>query len=137
MYGRRSATTQRHKAFDYPPMKKIKVKIPGACSGDLYSLPRNHPPSCDSLQLPPQPHERLHQVGENLSIDDVKCTAQGEDISGSLLATSDFVDATVTKGTTYYYVVTAVDDLANGSGYLVQVSAMPEAPPPVTLLPCG
>lgn len=59
------------------------------------------------------------------------------DISGSLLSTSDFVDATVTNGTTYHYVVTAVDDSANESGYSTQVSATPEAPPPVTLLDEG
>ena len=44
-------------------------------------------------------------------------------ISGQ--ATSDYVDDTVTNGTTYYYVVTATDTSSNESGYSNEDSATP------------
>ena len=48
-------------------------------------------------------------------------------LNGSLVATSDYVDNTVTNGTTYYYVVTAVDAAAQESGYSNEASATPQA----------
>jgi len=45
--------------------------------------------------------------------------------NGSLLTSSDYVDNTVTNGTTYYYVVTAVDTGSIESAYSSQVSATP------------
>jgi len=51
-------------------------------------------------------------------------------INGSLLATSAYTDTGLTGGETYYYVVTAVDTLANESGYSSEVSATPTDPPP-------
>jgi glucuronoarabinoxylan endo-1,4-beta-xylanase len=46
-------------------------------------------------------------------------------INVSLATSSDYVDNTVTAGTTYYYVVTAVDMSMNESGYSNQSSATP------------
>ena len=46
-------------------------------------------------------------------------------LNASLHATSAYTDNSVVNGTTYYYVVTAVDILSNESGYLSQVSATP------------
>jgi fibronectin type 3 domain-containing protein len=42
------------------------------------------------------------------------------------VATSDYSDSTVTNGTTYYYVVTAVDTSSNESGYSNEASATPQ-----------
>ncbi|MFC2073183.1 hypothetical protein ACFLUU_10935, partial [Chloroflexota bacterium] len=50
-------------------------------------------------------------------------------INGSLLATSNYTDTTVTNDTTYYYVVTAVDSGSNESGYSTEDSATPDATP--------
>ncbi|MBN1788388.1 MAG: PASTA domain-containing protein [Sedimentisphaerales bacterium] len=46
----------------------------------------------------------------------------------TLLTTSDYTDNSVVNGTTYYYVVTAVDLLNNESGYSAEASAAPQAP---------
>jgi glucuronoarabinoxylan endo-1,4-beta-xylanase len=43
----------------------------------------------------------------------------------SLVTSSDYIDSDVTVGTTYYYVVTAVDVSTNESGYSNQSSATP------------
>ena len=50
--------------------------------------------------------------------------------NGTLLSSSDYIDNNVTNGTTYYYVVTAVDASTNESGYSSQVSATPVDLPP-------
>jgi hypothetical protein len=49
-------------------------------------------------------------------------------LNSSLLITSDYTDTTVAKGTTYYYVVTAVDTAGLESIYSGEVSAMPRNP---------
>ena len=49
-------------------------------------------------------------------------------LNGPLLSSSDYIDNSVTNGTVYYYVVTAVDIFSNESGYSGQVSATPNAP---------
>ena len=46
-------------------------------------------------------------------------------ITGSLLITSSYIDTSISPGTTYYYVVTAVDNGANESGYSNEDSATP------------
>ncbi len=46
-------------------------------------------------------------------------------LNGALLANSAYTDNSVVNGTTYYYVVTAVDIVSNESGYPTQVSATP------------
>ena len=46
-------------------------------------------------------------------------------VNGSLLTSSAYIDNTVTNGTTYYYVVTALDILGNESNYSNEDSAMP------------
>lgn len=46
----------------------------------------------------------------------------------SLLATSDYTDNTVSNGTTYYYVVTAIDTSSNESGYSNESLATPTEP---------
>jgi fibronectin type 3 domain-containing protein len=46
-------------------------------------------------------------------------------LNGSLLTGSDYTDNTVSNGTTYYYVVTAVDTSSNESGYSNEASATP------------
>ncbi|MFC2004634.1 fibronectin type III domain-containing protein, partial [Chloroflexota bacterium] len=51
-------------------------------------------------------------------------------INGSLLTTSNYTDTGLTDGETYYYVVTAVDTLANESGYSDEANATPTDPPP-------
>ncbi|MBN1477193.1 family 10 glycosylhydrolase, partial [Candidatus Sumerlaeota bacterium] len=48
-------------------------------------------------------------------------------INGSLVTSSNYVDSTVTNGTTYYYVVTAVDTSTNESGNSAEASATPTA----------
>jgi parallel beta-helix repeat protein len=53
------------------------------------------------------------------------------------LTASSYTDNTVTNGTTYYYVVTAVDTSSNESAYSSEVSALPQAPQPATLLDDG
>ncbi len=47
------------------------------------------------------------------------------EITMSMLTSSDYDDTAVSGGTTYYYVVTAVDDYANESVYSAEVSATP------------
>ncbi len=47
-------------------------------------------------------------------------------LNGSLLSSSDYTDNSASNGTTYYYVVTAVDVATNESGYSSEVSATPE-----------
>ena len=59
-----------------------------------------------------------------------RSTTQGSDytlINASLVLTSDYVDSTVVNGTTYYYVVTAVDQALNESGISNEVSATPSS----------
>ncbi|MBN1766242.1 MAG: hypothetical protein JW860_13360 [Sedimentisphaerales bacterium] len=51
-------------------------------------------------------------------------------LNGSLLSSSDYTDNSVTNGTTYYYVITAVDTSDNESGYSNEDSATPAAPTP-------
>ncbi|MFC1899862.1 fibronectin type III domain-containing protein, partial [Chloroflexota bacterium] len=46
-------------------------------------------------------------------------------VNGSLVATSDYTDTSLTNGTTYYYVVTAVDYGTNESGNSNEDSAIP------------
>jgi fibronectin type 3 domain-containing protein len=61
-----------------------------------------------------------------------RSTTQGSGYSklnGSLLSSSDYTDNNVSNGTTYYYVVTAVDTSSNESGYSGEVSATPQAGP--------
>jgi hypothetical protein len=61
-----------------------------------------------------------------------RSTTQGSGYSklnGSLLSSSDYTDNSVSNGTTYYYVVTAVDTSSNESGYSGEVSATPQAGP--------
>ncbi len=52
-------------------------------------------------------------------------------INGSLVYTSNYTDTGLTGGTTYYYVVTAVDLASNESSYSAEDSAVPTDPPPV------
>ncbi|MGD1041573.1 MAG: cellulase family glycosylhydrolase [Sedimentisphaerales bacterium] len=49
-------------------------------------------------------------------------------LNGSLLTSSDYNDSNVSNGTTYYYVVTAVDTGTLESGYSNEVSATPNYP---------
>ncbi|MFC1976782.1 hypothetical protein ACFLWS_00720 [Chloroflexota bacterium] len=49
-------------------------------------------------------------------------------INGVLVSTSNYTDTGLTGGVTYYYVVTAVNTLANESGYSNEDSATPWAP---------
>jgi fibronectin type 3 domain-containing protein len=49
-------------------------------------------------------------------------------LNSSLLTNSDYNDSNVSNGTTYYYVVTAVDTGSNESGYSSEVSATPNLP---------
>jgi len=59
-----------------------------------------------------------------------RSTTQGSgytQINASLVLTSDYVDSTVVNGTTYYYVVTAVDQAPNESGISNEVSATPSS----------
>lgn len=46
-------------------------------------------------------------------------------INGPLVAVSDFTDGAAVNGTTYYYVVTAVDNASNESGASAEASATP------------
>jgi hypothetical protein len=55
-------------------------------------------------------------------------------LNGSLLVSSNYTDNSVVNGTTYYYVVTAVDTGSNESGYSGQVSAMPHIITDVNIL---
>ncbi len=52
-------------------------------------------------------------------------------LNGSLLSSSLYTDTSVSNGTTYYYVVQALDMVGNASGFSSEVSALPEAPTPV------
>ena len=57
-----------------------------------------------------------------------RSTTQGSGYSSIAtdIAASDYLDNTVTNGTTYYYVVTAVDNLNNESGNSNEASSTPE-----------
>ena len=57
-------------------------------------------------------------------------------INGSLVTSSNYTDTGVTNGTTYYYVVTAIDDYSAESSYSNEDSARPVGPP-ATLLNDG
>lgn len=60
-----------------------------------------------------------------------RSTTSGSDyakLNSSLLTSSDYSDSNVSNGTTYYYVVTAVDTGSNESGYSGEVSATPNYP---------
>ncbi len=46
-------------------------------------------------------------------------------VNSSLVSASEYTDNGLTNGTTYYYVVTAVDDGSNESGYSNEVNASP------------
>lgn len=48
-------------------------------------------------------------------------------LNSSLMSSSDYIDSPVTNGITYYYVVTAEDIFSNESGYVSEISAMPNA----------
>jgi len=50
-------------------------------------------------------------------------------INGSIVTDSDYIDSTVTNGTRYYYVVTAVDEAAQESDYSNEDNARPVGPP--------
>jgi hypothetical protein len=54
-------------------------------------------------------------------------------LNGSLVGSSDYIDNSVSNGTTYYYVVTAVDTSTNESGYSSEASATPQAAPATAL----
>jgi hypothetical protein len=49
-------------------------------------------------------------------------------LNSSLLTSSDYNDSNVSNGTTYYYVVTAVDAGSNESVYSIEVPATPDIP---------
>jgi hypothetical protein len=66
-----------------------------------------------------------------------RSTTQGSDyiqINASLVLTSDYVDSTVVNRTTYYYVVTAVDQALNESGSSSEVSVTPDSFQTVSVL---
>jgi hypothetical protein len=46
-------------------------------------------------------------------------------LNGPLLIASDYIDSSVVNGTTYYYIVKAIDTSSNASGPSGEVSAMP------------
>jgi hypothetical protein len=52
-------------------------------------------------------------------------------VNGTLVTASDYEDAGMTNGTTYYYVVTAVDQASNESPVSSEVSATPSEQPAV------
>jgi GH35 family endo-1,4-beta-xylanase len=57
-----------------------------------------------------------------------RSTTQGSayvKLNSSLLTSSDYLDNGLTNGMTYYYVVTAVDDTNNQSGYSNEANAVP------------
>jgi hypothetical protein len=54
-------------------------------------------------------------------------------VNSSLITNSNYIDSSVVNGTTYYYVVTAVNNAAQESGNSNQASARPVGPP-ATLL---
>ena len=54
--------------------------------------------------------------------------------AGGLVSTTSFTDTAVTAGTTYYYVVRAVDISGNESGNSNEASAIPLDPPPTPVL---
>ncbi len=54
-------------------------------------------------------------------------------LNGSLLSSSNYTDNSVTNGTTYYYVVTAVDKSSNESNYSSEVSATPNEISSITI----
>jgi endoglucanase len=58
-------------------------------------------------------------------------------LNGSLLSSSDYTDNSVSNGTTYYYVVTAVDTSNNESGYSGEASATPQAGPSTVMHVAG
>ncbi len=55
-------------------------------------------------------------------------------LNGTLLSSSNYTDNSVTNGTTYYYVVTAVDTSSNESANSGEVSAKPQIATDVNLL---
>jgi len=55
-------------------------------------------------------------------------------LNGALLTSSDYIDNSVTNGTIYYYVVTAVDTSLNESANSSQVSARPQLNPIVGII---
>lgn len=65
-----------------------------------------------------------------VGFDVYRATASGgpyDQINGSLVTLSEFTDTSVSNGTTYYYVVTAVDDSGNVSPNSNEAAATPQA----------
>ncbi len=100
---------------------------------------------CSTDSTPPAPPSGLLATAGNGAVD-LSWIANGESdlagynvyrsttaggpyskLNGGLVATNAYTDTTVTNGTTYFYVVTAVDTSSNESGDSNEVSATPDA----------
>jgi pectate lyase len=107
--------------------KPVDSTIPAAPSG-LWASPGD-----GSVSLDWDDNTESDLAGYNI----YRSTTSGSGYSklnGSLLNSSNYVDNDVTNGTTYYYVVTAVDTYPNESPYSSQVYAIPGSGGQITTL---
>jgi fibronectin type 3 domain-containing protein len=108
-------------------------------SAEVYAVPTNNPPAAPTgldatagdkqVSLDWNDNTEVDLAGYNV----YRSTTSGSGyvkINGSLAAASVYTDTTVNAGTTYYYVVRAVDGTSQESGNSNQDSATPYNAPP-------
>jgi hypothetical protein len=104
-------------------------------SNEVFAIPTDTTPPLSPTRLVAAADDRVvslnwnnNREGDLAGYNVYRSTTSGSDyaqINGSLLSSSDYNDNNVTNGTTYYYVVTAVDILSNESNDSNEVSAKP------------
>ena len=107
-----------------------------AFSNEVSATPTDAPPSAPTgLAATPDDSQVSLDWNDNIESDldgynVYRSTTSGSGytkINAALVTASDYVDTTVVNGTTYYYVVTAVDQGSNESGHSNEVSATPSS----------
>jgi fibronectin type 3 domain-containing protein len=112
-------------------------------SSEVSALPRDYtPPAAPTGLVATAGNKQVSLDWNNNSESDMsyyivyRSTTNGGPYSQiTTRTTSDYNDVNLTNGTTYYYVIKAVDTSTNQSANSSQVSATPQPPAPVTYYP--